>query len=563
MKLVYLLSILIFIQPNFLQASVNMRNGSYSESWVDFVEPGDGFELKIERHYNSRSLFTGIFGFGWCTGLETFIEVTSDGILNLTECGGGLEVTYYPDNFDLKSVNHSVETIVKSLQTKKKLSTNDIINLKAQLTANTKMRFEYANQLHLVDINKIKNGSNTFHAKSRGIEKITFNGQSYERKKFDGTVERYNKNGQLIQLLNPTGAWVKLQYKGKNLHYLVDNNGRRLNLSYSTSGKLAKISNGRGHSADYVFSGDNLIKVTNMWGKEYIYTYDTAHNLTAVQFPDKSSIRMTYDNSNDWVRSYTNRKNCRETFEFVMSSTDPKNHYWSIVEKTCDQKRVATGKHEFWYQTYNFSQDKYLHRAQETANNDFKDIYFHPFLGRPVSLRENNFYMGFAYFLNGLLNKKEYKKYVDKTKIVDWSKSTYKYEKKQNRLIQVDSKILDPKGKVVSTYSNFFDYNKNGLLTKVRTSKSEHVSIQYDSSGRIASLKNHKNSVINLNYSPGISKPTTISQIGIGEIVIQYDGGGEISNIESNPKRKIASSVISSFLEMIEVLGPLGEILKL
>lgn len=562
MKSVYLLSILIFIQPIFSQASVNMRNGSYSESWVDFVEPGEGFELKIERYYNSRSLFTGIFGFGWCTGLETFIEVTSDGILNLTECGGGLEVTYYPDNFDLRSVNHTVEAIIKSMQKKKKLTANDIINLRAQLTANTKMRFEYANQLHLVDINKIKNGSNTFYAKSRGLEKITFNGQLYERKKFDGTIERYNKNGQLIQLLNAIGAWAKLQYKGKNLIYLVDNKGRRLNFSYSTSGKLAKVSNGRGHDANYVFAGDNLIKVTNMWDKEYTYTYDPAHNLSAVQFPDKSSIRMTYDNSNDWVKSYTNRKNCRETFDFVMSTHDPKNHYWSTVEKTCDKKNVASGKHEFWYQAYNFSQDKYLHRAQETANKDFKDIYFHPFLGRPVSLRENDVYMGFAYFLNGLLNKKEFKKYVNNTKVVKWSKATYKYEKKQNRLVQVNSKILDTKGKVQSTYSNFFDYNKSGLLTKVRTSKSESVFIYYDSSGRIASLKNHKNTVINLDYSPGIDRPTKISQAGIGEIVIQYDGAGEISSIESNPKRKIASSVISSFLEMIEVLGPLGEILK-
>lgn len=56
---------LIFSAPAF--AIVDMKSANYSESWTDLIVPGVGYDLRINRAYNSRSLFNGLFGFGWCS----------------------------------------------------------------------------------------------------------------------------------------------------------------------------------------------------------------------------------------------------------------------------------------------------------------------------------------------------------------------------------------------------------------------------------------------------------------------------------------------------------------
>ena len=48
-------------------ALVDMKNANYSNTWIDMDVPGSGYDLKIVRTYNSRSLFNGMFGFGWCS----------------------------------------------------------------------------------------------------------------------------------------------------------------------------------------------------------------------------------------------------------------------------------------------------------------------------------------------------------------------------------------------------------------------------------------------------------------------------------------------------------------
>ena len=48
-------------------ALVDMKNANYTNTWTDMEIPGSGYDFKIIRTYNSRSLFNGIFGFGWCS----------------------------------------------------------------------------------------------------------------------------------------------------------------------------------------------------------------------------------------------------------------------------------------------------------------------------------------------------------------------------------------------------------------------------------------------------------------------------------------------------------------
>ena len=562
-KKTYSLLVLFYISSLWVpsQAYVNMKNGSYVESWIDFVDPRPGFEMKVERVYSSRSLFTGLFGFGWCSGFETHLNITSDGILNLVECGGGLEVTYYPQKFELKSTEQTIQLIVDKYLDDKKIRPSQIANLKAQLRENTKMRFEEANRLFLIDTQRVKNGSNIFIAKTKGVENIFFNGQTYKRTKKNGKVEHFNKKGQLVQITNAGGQWLKIFYKGKKISYLVDKTGRRISFLYNRKGKLSKLFNGKNLQASYRFRGDNLVSVTNIWKKTYTYQYDANHNMTTVVFPDGTQLVMTYDLAKDWIISYSNRIGCREDFAFFLSPTDPKNHYWGTFNRSCDKKLVVKGRHEFWYQTYNFSPDKYLYRAKEEYNQNYYDIYFHAYLGQPISIRERDSYQGFAYTGSGLISKKEQKKYSEKNAIVEWKKYSYSYNK--NKVKGILTKWLDGKGKFKKSSLTLYQYSPTGLLVRASQQKKRFVDLTYQKDGKVSSLKDEKGREFILSYTPGTKKPTQIIQKGVGRVLISYNAKGEVDKIKDKGKRKVASSLIEGFIELIQFVGPLGDKLKI
>lgn len=563
LKKLLLLLILFCSLPSF--ATVNLRNGSYTESFIDFIDPDKkGIELKIERHYSSRSVYTGVFGFGWCTFLETRLTITSDGIINLTECGGGLELTYYPKDFDLKSPKDTIKRIVEDYKKKNKMSINDIENLKTQLKNNTKMRFTYANELGLINIQKIKTKNNTFYAKAKGKENITFNGQYYERRRLDGRIERFDTKGKLVQTFNKAGQWIKINYKGQKIAYLVDKLGRRINFSYNKAGKLSKLYNGRGLEVIYTFQGENLKTVRNMWSKDYTFYYDANHNLLQVDFPDKTAIKMSYNVQKDWIKTYTNRINCVQTFDFALSQDDPQNHYWGIHTAECPGDKKYEGKHEFWYKNYSFSKDKYLNRVKEEYRDQFKDAYFHPYLGRPISVRENLVYKGYAYFIDGYLNKREYKLYAKNREILQWNKMTFAYDFDKKRIKSTLKTNLNKMGQVTSTEKMKYSYNRQGLLEKAYTPASgKFISINYDQNGKIKFLKNERKVELKIAYKPGKPKPSEIEQIGLGKIEISYDTQGEVKDVNFSGKRNVSSSVIENFLQMIDFLGPLGEDLKI
>jgi len=75
--------------PTTGHAVVDMKNANYADSWLDMSLGGTGYTLRVQRFYNSRSVFSGMFGFGWCSDWETNVEKTPEGRVKLVECGVG------------------------------------------------------------------------------------------------------------------------------------------------------------------------------------------------------------------------------------------------------------------------------------------------------------------------------------------------------------------------------------------------------------------------------------------------------------------------------------------
>ena len=91
----HLSSWLLFSIFNPAQAGMNLFNGNFHQGWLDYQTTSADSAFFIQRTYNSASPYEGLFGKGWCSNVETRLEITA-AQLRVVECGGGRVVTYTP-----------------------------------------------------------------------------------------------------------------------------------------------------------------------------------------------------------------------------------------------------------------------------------------------------------------------------------------------------------------------------------------------------------------------------------------------------------------------------------
>src|SRR6185437_2831933 len=60
------------------QAGVSENNGNFFVGYTD-VKAYPGIGLSLERVYNSKSSYSGLFGFGWGSDYEVFLSPQADG----------------------------------------------------------------------------------------------------------------------------------------------------------------------------------------------------------------------------------------------------------------------------------------------------------------------------------------------------------------------------------------------------------------------------------------------------------------------------------------------------
>src|SRR5438270_13920159 len=84
-------------------ANVSIKNGNFFIGYTDIVYPG-GFEPKVERVYNSKSPYRGIFGYGWGSEYEVRLSVMADGSVVVHEYGGGADNRFSPRSFNPKEL---------------------------------------------------------------------------------------------------------------------------------------------------------------------------------------------------------------------------------------------------------------------------------------------------------------------------------------------------------------------------------------------------------------------------------------------------------------------------
>lgn len=518
-------------------ALVDMRNANYADTWVDIEVPGAGYPLKVQRTYNSRTLFNGIFGFGMCSDVETALELTADGSVKLTECGAGLEVIYMTPSASPKEIDRVVDEVAKAYKSANpKIDSGTFKNLKEQWKTDRQLRDKYAEDYGI----KGKAKGNVFLANGRGPDSIELREGNYIRKLPGGEVEKFDLKGKLVSKSDKNGNSVRLTYQNDLLKDISDNNGRRLSFIYHSNKKVREVSGPNGLSAKYEFKKQvDLAEVKNGWGNTYKYDYDELHNLTLIQFPDKTNKKLTYDVNKDWVTSFKDRDECLETYKYETSKDDPQNHFWSTILKRCGDKTVTNGRYEFWYKTNLSKADYYLSRVLMKTNDQTTDITYHPTFGRPLSVTRNNRVLKYEY---------------------DETTGLLKSRKDGNRLVKFEYHPACQKVAKVVEAKNWTDfiYDDKCNLSSAKNSKGQIVGLRYDRQGRIVAMTDQAKREVKITYEDRFGKPKLVERPGVGTLEVSYKTNGDINKVDSPDGPGVATQVAGAFNNLLEIVEPAG-----
>jgi CHAT domain-containing protein len=395
-------------------ALVDMNNGSYANVFLDMPRtdtkrPGDPesewdgnnlLRLSLSRAYKSRTLFNGLFGFGWCSDLETRLRFSAGGIVTHQVCGDSLE-TPYLDNGNRSGRPSLADTVLaRQRQAPQTARLAEILGLEAP--AWERARAALLEDDELLDRLGQQQGMN-FRPAAGTVLRENGTGRTVLRVEADRIVRHdpdspfeqwFDLDGRYIALLHRDGRRVDISYEQGRPLRVTDNAGRSLEFLYTSAGKISLAQRrveGGGEGwlmSEYRYdASDNLVWNRNAWAKKtdevYRFEYNESHNLTRITWPDRSFIRVAYDNERDWVTSFRDRGACIEDYSYVAFD---KLHYASFVTKQCGGQVVAENHHEFWHRPN--SQGGYsLDRLVQRVSGEEREIWYHDRLGVPRRIR--------------------------------------------------------------------------------------------------------------------------------------------------------------------------------
>ncbi|MBT4760471.1 MAG: hypothetical protein HOO06_02130 [Bdellovibrionaceae bacterium] len=354
--------------------------------------------------------------------------------------------------------------------------------------------------------------------------------------------------------------YLKIDYNKSKIKSVVDNNGRKLSFHYYKKGpqrnRLHYITGPKKIISKYKFDGDNLVENINQWGSKYTYKYDRLHNLTRINFPDKTFKALSYNQKRDWVTSFTHRDKCKETYDYKVNKKNKAGHYWSTVKKVCGKEVTNNSKYEFVYKFKKASKNKFLYKVNSKINGNETKITYHEVFGKPTFINRNGFLTKYNYFKNGFVKtkKENYRHFefsYDKTcNKVSAMKTKYFIDKKTKKKAKKQKKLF----KLVKSLYKYKTPKCN--LVYAKDSSGQTVNISYDRTGRIKKITDQSKKIVHLKYDKKYGKPSYIARPGLGSINISYNKNGEIKDVKSKDGPQVATQVATVFNVLLELISP-------
>ena len=556
-KITILIATLMSISFAHARADVSLRNGNFFVSFRDISYPG-GIEPRVDRVYNSKSDFNGIYGSGWGTEYETHLTMDPDGSLIVTEYGGGANNRFLPKDYSAKGLETGVNLIVDAGKKAGVVSTaKEVENYRKKLIND----FDFRSRQYSVFVNKgllprkvVADGTQ-YTTTEYQYQYITKVKGGYVRILEAGGIQKFNEAGKLVQLMDRNKNFLNFTYdKGNHLIQLVDNQNRKMNFSYNQQNLVEKITGESGKYASYKYDKRGFMTYSrddNGIENTFKYTDDQFLNLNEIAYlndkdskgqPKKMSIVYYGPDKKSSVKSVSNTDGTTNEYEYTMDSKTPNYYAARVLLKDPKGARISDSKYEYFYKTRLGGED-FTAKMVATVDGDKTETTYDEKLGYPVKIVNNGRTTTMEYDQKGRMVKK----------ITPIETTALTYDATSGKVSKVTRTVRS--GTVLWSE---FQYDKGTAnLVFARNSDKKTVKLVYDTEGRIRALVDQSGRQLTFKYNE-LSKPIEISDPKLGTVKFSYKNSGEVDKIDSNGGANVATEVMRALQGLIDITAPAG-----
>lgn len=549
-------AILFFsVSTAYARAEVSLRNGNFFVSLRDFSYPG-GIEPKIERVYNSKSDYFGMFGYSWGTEYEVRLDQDPDGSLILTEFGGGASVRFTPKNLTEKSIEDGVNLILGAAKKAGVISSGKALDeYRAKLAADSAFRSaQYSSFIMkgFLPRKPVAEGVQ-FTTTQYQYQYITKVKGGYVRVMSDGGVHKFNEAGKLVQIADARKNFLNFSYDRNNLLIqIVDNQNRRINLSYTPEGLVEKITGESGKSAAFRYDKDKtLVYSKDDAGVENTFRYSRDEYLNLIEIgypgeknekgePKKMAIEYYGPDKKNSVRSVTNPDGSKNEYDYITANAD--QYTVKVLAKNSKGVVTTDSKYQYFFKKKKDG-DEFTWKMIADVDGDVTETVYDDRLAFPAKITSNGRVTSMEYDLKGRMVKK----------VTPYETTEYSYDPKAGKV----SKVLK-KSKSGGIRWSEFQYDPNTLgLVVARNSDKKTVKILYDRNGMIQALVDQDKRTLTFKYNE-FSKPIEISDAKMGSVKFTYKNSGEVDRVESNGGANVSAEIMRMLKNLIDITAPAG-----
>jgi YD repeat-containing protein len=312
------------VRPHPALAQVDTKNANYA--WSGSLTLSEKDQASITITYNSRTLYDGLFGFGWCSDLETRTVVRLDGGFSMARCGSGLE-TAFESVHPIRVVSADLAAVVARRGKGKEYE--DFSGKKTLLDRPETVRTLLTEGvtpfalLELVGARAPTLGSGDYVANDGSV--ADFDGVRLRVKERNGTQWAFDAQGRLIESTDAAGNTLTVVARSAK-ELVFDRRGVRGTVRLGRHGKVEQVRVGGRVTAALQYleiRGQRTLATIVEDSGRWSFEYDDLYNRTALRRNGRLLERVSYDQNRDWAMTVEDAvRGCLDTYGYLLEANE-------------------------------------------------------------------------------------------------------------------------------------------------------------------------------------------------------------------------------------------------
>lgn len=536
---------LLLVVPAGVEASVSLKNGNFFISFTDVSYRG-GLEMKIERVYNSKTAFKGIFGYGWGNEYEIYLDQNIDGSVVVHEYGGGAHNVFLAERSRGTALAGGIDDLVSAATKTGAVSAEGEAAYREKLETDVAFRdseWQKYRERKLLRPREVPLGT-ILRSDQFGYQTLKRVREGWVRLRDNGRSEVFNLDGRLIRVQDRNDNFIDLEYDDRGrLTRIVDESERALRITINARGLVERIVDDARREAVYRYNDrDDLIFSQDVQGARQEYEYDARHNMTRIAYADSTTMEIVYASrdQHENVLSVKDRDGTRTRYAYFQDPGNALHHGVETVVTEADGTKLAESRYEYFEQEE--GRRRWTARMITVLDGTRTETEYSP-AGLPVRIVRGTQETRFQYNATNQVIRKETPEDV----------TELEYHPTVGKVVRV-RRVR--RGEDVPAVDSRFEYDDSGNLTFAREAGGKSAKLTYDARGRIDSMTS-PDRTITFKYDEA-GRIAEIGLVGVGVLTVRYTASGEIDNVDSGGGRSIALAVTTAFQELLDMIRPAG-----